>query len=212
MNIETQSYKQYLGNIPPTGRHILGQQTDAQIVVYQAYNNSIADFAIKNQYFGGDSYSYSRMSWIKTNFLWMMYRCGWAEKVNQERVLGIWINKIDFDFILQNSVFSSYQENMYGTPEQWKRALAQKPVRLQWDPDHDLYGKKQDRKAIQLGMKGDILERFGKEMITEIIDLTAFVKEQKKNMDSGKINDILVPKEWIYKPQSEELNRQIGLL
>nr|KAG5695486.1 hypothetical protein BaRGS_011328 [Batillaria attramentaria] len=25
--------------------------------------------------FGGGGYSFSRMSWIKTNFLWMMYRC-----------------------------------------------------------------------------------------------------------------------------------------
>jgi hypothetical protein len=211
MNIETIPYSQYIKNVPQEGRCILGQQREGQIIVYQAYNNSIANFAVKNQYFGGNSYSYSRMSWIKPNFLWMMYRCGWAEKENQERVLGIWINKADFDFILKESVFSSYQENIYGTRENWKEQLANKPARLQWDPDHDIYGNKQDRKAIQLGIKGNLLEKFGKEMISEIVDLTEFVKQQKAIIERGELDKLHVPNEWTYEPKSEELKFQIGL-
>ncbi len=211
MNIETITYNQYIKNIPKEGRHILGQQRDDLIIVYQAYNNSIANFAIDNQYFGGPFFSYSRMSWIKPNFLWMMYRCGWAEKENQERVLGIWIRKSDFDSILNESVFSSFQENIYKTHDRWKQELANKPVRLQWDPDHDIYGNKQERKAIQLGMKGNLLEKYGKEMISEIIDLTDFVKQQKKIIDSGQIDNLQVPKEWIYKPKNDQIIKQIGL-
>lgn len=211
MNIETIPYSQYIESIPKEGKCILGQQRNEQIIVYQAYNNSIANFAIENQCFGGNSYSYSRMSWIKPNFLWMMYRCGWAQKENQERILGIWISKSDFDFILEESVFSSYQENIYKTHENWKNELVIKPVRLQWDPDHDIYGNKQDRKAIQLGIKGDLLEKFGKEMISEIVDLTEFVKEQKNTIDSGELDNLQVPKEWIYEPKSEEIKLQIGL-
>ena len=211
MNIETIPYSQYIEHIPQEGRCILGQQKNEQIIVYQAYNNSIADFAMENQYFGGNSYCYSRMSWIKPNFLWMMYRCGWAQKENQERVLGIWIRKTDFDFILQESVFSSYQENIYRNHENWKNELANKSVRLQWDPDHDIYGNKQDRKAIQLGIKGDLLEKFGKEMIIEIIDLTEFVKQQRKIIKSGELDKLQIPKEWIYEPKSEEIKLQIGL-
>ena len=211
MNIETIPYSQYIESIPKEGRYILGQQRNEQIIVYQAYNNSIANFAVKNQYFGGNSYSYSRMSWIKPNFLWMMYRCGWAQKENQERVLGIWINKTDFDLILNESVFSSYQEDIYITHEKWKIELAVSPVRLQWDPDHDIYGNKQDRKAIQLGIKGDLLEKFGKEMISEIVDLTEFVKQQKKIIDSGELDMLQVPKEWVYEPNSEQTKLRIGL-
>src|ERR1051326_6100358 len=102
------------------------------------------------------------MSWIKPNFLWMMYRCGWASKENQERVLAIWITKKDFESILEQAVFSSFQPTYYTSHEQWKEALEQKEVRLQWDPDHDPYGGKLTRRAIQLGMKGKMLEDFGK--------------------------------------------------
>ena len=43
------------------------------------------------------------MSWIKTNFLWMMYRCGWASKKNQERVLAVRITREGFETILKNA-------------------------------------------------------------------------------------------------------------
>ena len=212
MNIETIPYSEYFENVPQEGKHILGQQTNEQILVYQAYNDSIADFAIENQYFGGDAYSYSRMSWIKPNFLWMMYRCGWANKLNQERVLGIWISKVDFDLILENSVFSSYKANIYSTREQWKAELAHKPARLQWDPDHDLYGNKQERKAIQLGIKGGLLRKFGTEMVAEIVDMTPFVKAQKEIIESKNLGELHLPKETVYEPASQEVKLQIGLI
>lgn len=59
-------------------------------------------FVICNR-FGGENFSFSRMSWIKTNFLWMMYRCGWASKHGQERVLAVRILRKGFDEILSKA-------------------------------------------------------------------------------------------------------------
>ena len=39
----------YQQQIPPEGFHSLAQQTETEILVYQAFNHQIADFAIKNQ-------------------------------------------------------------------------------------------------------------------------------------------------------------------
>lgn len=212
MNLETIKYNDYIQTIPKAGRCILGQQTNDKILVYQAYNNAIADYALQYQFFGGNGFSYSRMSWIKPNFLWMMYRCGWASKVNQERVLGIWIKKTDFDLILSHSVFSSFDSSIYHSHEDWKQALEMKPVRLQWDPDHDIHGEKQDRKAIQLGIKGDLLQKYGKEMPCSIIDITAFVKDQKDIIESKKVDQLEVPKETVYIPENAQIRKQIGLI
>ena len=211
MTLETIPYQQYLSEIPQTGRHILAQQTADEILVYQAYRSQISNFAVGNQYFGGNAYSYSRMSWIKPNFLWMMYRCGWAEKAGQENVLAIWIPKSFFDQILAEAVYSAFKPALYGTQENWKAALAQKEVRLQWDPDHDIYGEKQERKAIQLGLKGNILAAFGKEKISKIEHISNFVHEQKAIIDAGKLEKLQVPKEEIYLPQDEALCRHLGI-
>src|SRR2546426_2076460 len=139
MTIVTEPYLDQLKRWPTSGRHILAHFDETAIVVYQAYRPAIGQFAAKNHKFGGE-FSLNRMSWIKPNFLWMMYRCGWAEKENQERVLAFWIAKSDFEKILSEAVFSSYNLSSYETHDKWKAELNNKEVRLQWDPDHDPFG------------------------------------------------------------------------
>ncbi len=91
MKIKAEYYHEAQKALPETGQYVIGHQTGDEIVVYQAYKPSIADYAVKHQFFGGSEFGYGRMSWIKPNFLWMMYRCGWAGKENQERVLALWM-------------------------------------------------------------------------------------------------------------------------
>ena len=211
MTLQTISYLEQQKIIPQNGQYILGHQTDDQIVIYQAYNNQIAEYATDNQKLGGSHFSYNRMSWIKPNFLWMMYRCGWAEKENQENVIAIWIRKADFDIILENAVYSSFQESIYHSSENWKKELAQKSVRLQWDPDHDPLGNKQERRAIQLGLKGDILKTFGEKMIQKIENITDFVKAQKQLVDKKNIENLIVPTETLYITTNKSLNQKLGI-
>lgn len=211
MTLPTIGYLEQQQNIPQNGQVILGHQNDDQIVVYQAYNHHIAKHAIANQKLGGSHFSYSRMSWIKPNFLWMMHRCGWAEKENQENVIAIWMKKTDFEIILENAVYSSFQENIYYNRENWKNELEQKDVRLQWDPDHDPFGNKQERRAIQLGLKGNILKAFGEDMIQKIEDITSFVKTQKQSVDKRQIENLIVPTEKIYTTTNCCLKQKIGI-
>lgn len=72
MKLNTIPHKNYETNLPNEGNYIIGQKSGENIYVYQAFNDKIADFACKNQKFGGPDYSFSRMTWIKPNFLWMM--------------------------------------------------------------------------------------------------------------------------------------------
>lgn len=121
---------------PTEGRHILAQYDDETIVVYQAYRPEIANYVVEHQRFGGP-WSLERMTWIKPNFLWMMYRCGWATKAGQERVLALWLPRDVFEReILGAAVHSSFVPEVHGTREDWQRAVKTSDVRLQWDPDH----------------------------------------------------------------------------
>jgi hypothetical protein len=160
MNLKTIQYSLYEKKLPQNGNWILGQEIDDTVVVYQAFKPEIAEYAVQNQKFGGNSYSFTRMTWIKPNFLWMMYRSGWASKLGQERILAIQITKNGFEELLTQGVYSSYQADKYKSHEEWKHELAQSGVRIQWDPDHDPKGRKLDRRAIQIGMKGDIVTQF----------------------------------------------------
>ncbi len=134
-------------------------------------------------------YSTSRMTWIKTNFLWMMYRSGWASKPSQERILAITITRRGFDEILLNAA-----------------TKGDGPVRLQWDPDHNPDGSKvPDRRAIQLGLRREMLEKFSREFIVKVDDVTEFVKEQAKNV-SDTCDNLMVPEEHVYLCSEEVAN------
>jgi hypothetical protein len=203
MNLETISYKNYEIGLPQTGQHILGQLRNENIIVYQAFNPAIADYAVKHQKFGGSPYSFSRMSWIKPNFLWMMYRAGWAMKENQERILAIEIPLTHFETILAQAAYSSFQPDVYADKSEWETALQTSEVRLQWDPDHNPSGAKLERRAVQLGMKGDILKQFATEWVVYIEDITDFVQEQGRLLAQNDWTNLLVMKENIIPIQNK---------
>lgn len=212
MKLKTISYQEYEKDLPQSGQHILAQQSADTVIVYQAFNPRIASYAVEHQSFGGPHYSYNRMTWIKPNFLWMMYRCGWAMKENQKRVLAIEIATAHFDEVLAGAVHSAFKPDKYETRESWQKAVKHSDVRLQWDPDHNPYGAKLERRAIQLGMRGEVQERFGKEWIRSIEDITDFVLEQGKLVATRRLDQLMVPKEQVYRPQlNEEVLKRIGL-
>ena len=112
MNLLTEPYLVQTARLPKSGRHILAQFDDESVIVYQAYRPAIGHFAAQHGYFGGP-FSLSRMSWIKPNFLWMMYRCGWGSKEGQEVVLAVRLKRTAFDEILRRAVHSSFVPEVY---------------------------------------------------------------------------------------------------
>src|SRR5207302_1704582 len=131
----TEPYPEQVKVWPKHGRHVLAQFDADTVVVYQAYSPAIGRYAAEHGAFGG-AFSYARMSWIKTNFLWMMYRSGWGTKADQEVTLALRLRRAFFDALLAEAVPSSWDCDLYPTREDWSRAVAGSDVRLQFDPDH----------------------------------------------------------------------------
>ncbi len=153
---------------PAEGKHILAQFDDDTIIVYQAYRREIAEYAIRHGRFGGPHYGLSRMSWVKPNFMWMMYRSGWGTKQGQESTLALRIRRTFFDRLVTTAVGSSFPDGVHAAREEWQGAVASSDVRRQWDPDHDPRGAKLARRAIQLGMRGAALQDFAEHQLLEV--------------------------------------------
>jgi hypothetical protein len=210
VNLITEAYPGQAARWPKTGRHILAQYDEQAIIVYQAYNASIGYFAASHGYFGG-SFSLERMSWIKPNFLWMMYRSGWGAKPDQEVILAVHLQRAAFDGLLKQAVYSTFVPALYGTEAAWKTALAQSPVRLQWDPDHHPSGPKLERRAIQLGLCGSALVHYAREWIMGIEDISPFVREQYQHVMARRYDLLLTPAEQVYPIQDTETFMKLGL-
>lgn len=159
---------------PVSGSSILAAHDDAHITVYQAYNDAIADAAVCAQHLCVPAFRLGRMSWIKTNFLWMAARSGWGTKPNQTRVLAITLRRPFFDALLAAAVPTCFapsarsgrgREGDGGDDDderaRWARALRAADVLVQWDPDHlPEGGRHPHRRAVQLGLRGDALRRY----------------------------------------------------
>eukprot|EP00037_Helgoeca_nana_P003214 m.38818 g.38818 ORF g.38818 m.38818 type:complete len:315 (+) comp13513_c0_seq1:190-1134(+) len=177
---------------PVAGQVILAHYNQSSIVVYAAFNKSIASWAVEHQKFGGPDFLTDRLTWIKPNFLWMMYRCGWALKdANQTNVLAITMSRDAFDEILWQTWPTSYRQNQgpFTTNDEWKAAKPEKGhgVQMQWDPDHSPCGGKLERRAIQLGLSPHVQQTlFNTEhCIRRIDDITEFVSEQRARLIAG---------------------------
>ena len=196
-SLRLEPYSAQVARWPASGRHVLAQYDDESVVVYQAYRPSIGRFAAEHGYFGGE-FSLGRMSWIKPNFLWMMYRCGWATKEGQETVLAIWLARKAFDEILALAVPSSFWDQCYADRAEWQADVARSDVRLQWDPDHDPHGRPVPRRALQLGLRREVLARYAREWIHRIEDISPFVRDQHARLNSSGVSALELPSEQVF--------------
>ncbi len=207
MKLKLASYVSQVEAWPKSGKHILSQFDNETIIVYQAYNPEIAREIVKNQTFHSPTcleagFKLTRTTWIKTNFLWMMYRSNWAQSRHQERILSFKITRKGFEEILSKAAVSRK-----GNSE----AIKESDVVLQWDPDHKPDGVKvPERRAIQLGIRGHMLEKFSKEFIIEVCDITEFVSEQRENV-KGDFRDLIVPVEDTYLIDDKSISDRIEL-
>ncbi len=112
------------------------------------------------------------MTWGKPSFLWMMYRCGWGTKENQEAVLAVEITRAGFEWALRNACLSHHVPELHGEIAHWKRQLREAPARVQWDPERDLHHQPLPHRSLQLGLCGEATRRYADEWIVGIEDVT----------------------------------------
>lgn len=194
---------------PDEGRHVLACFDADTVVVWQAYLPSIGDAAVADGRFGGGGWSFGRMSWVKPNFLWMMYRSAWGTAEGQERVLAVRVRRTAFDGWLGQAVGSSFRPGAHADRAAWQAAVRGSDVRLQWDPDHDPHGRPLARRALQLGLRGAALAVYASDAIVAIEDASAFVAEQRAHVRGRALDALSVPVEACY-PLAASLRERLS--
>ncbi|MER7495447.1 DUF4291 domain-containing protein [Streptomyces pharetrae] len=191
-------------------RLVRAAYTDSVITVYQAYPPEIAGPALRAGTFVAP-FRRERMTWIKPSFLWMMYRCGWARKPGQERVLRIEIDRAGFEWALAHSALSHFQSGVHTDRDEWRAQVAESPVRVQWDPDRSVRLEPQPWRAIQVGLSGEAVTRYVDDWIVGMTDVTELARSVHAAVLAGKIEDALalLPAERPY-PLPEPLRRRLG--
>ena len=183
-------------------RQILANFDNEGIIVYQAFNPSIAEEAVRLGTFG-KGFNLERMTWIKPSFGWMLYRSGYATKHNQERILKIKLSHDGFLAILSQGIHTSFEPDLFKTEIDWQLALRRGEVRYQWDPDRDLQLRRLDRRALQVGIRGSVLSNYVNHWILGIEDVTELAHAIKEAVESKQKQLPLVPEERVYEVSAQ---------
>jgi hypothetical protein len=178
-------------------RQIIAAFDDNGIFVYQAFKPSIAHEAIRQGTFG-KGFNLNRMTWIKPSFGWMLYRSFYASKHRQECILKIKLTHEGFQTILSKGIPTSYDSSIFSSERGWYLALQHSEVRYQWDPDRDLYLRRLDRRAIQVGIRGSMVRKYVSTWIIGIEDATELAHAIKAAVEKGSGQIPSTPKERVY--------------
>ncbi|MEU4425463.1 DUF4291 domain-containing protein [Actinoplanes sp. NPDC024001] len=191
-------------------REVRALYDERSVTVYQAYSAAIAEPALRAGRFV-PPFKRERMTWIKPSFLWMMYRCGWARKPGQERVLAVSITREGFEWALANASLSHYVSGVHTDRADWQRQLKAAPTRVQWDPERDLRLRELPYRSLQLGLGGAAVPRYVDDWITGITDVTDLAGEIRGLLDAGDEPgaEALLPTERLY-PLPDPIRTRLG--
>ncbi|GET40083.1 hypothetical protein MiSe_48910 [Microseira wollei NIES-4236] len=126
-------------------------------------------------------------------------------------ILAIWIKRSAFDRILAAAIHSNFVPGVYASQKEWKQAVATSLVRLQWDPDREPSGAKLERRAIQLGLRGEILSYYARDWIVHIEDISEFVRQQHQYVKSQDWEQLITPAESVYSVENPDLSERLGI-
>ncbi|EFN9187832.1 DUF4291 domain-containing protein [Escherichia coli] len=181
------------------------------ITIYQAYNDAIADVAVRDGRFGAP-FSFNRMTWIKPSFMWMMERSNWGLKKDQQHILAIRIKRTFFDTLLEQAVLTTPEAHVDPHAGIWETLFAQANVYVQWDPERSINGKKLEHRSLQLGISRNLISQFNEDAIVAIDDLTPLVRKCHNLLINGKTTQAksFLPPEKIY-PVSAAARKALGM-
>lgn len=179
------------------------------ITVYQAFSPVIVEAAVKAGTFV-TPFSFQRMTWIKPSFLWMMERCGWATKPNQQRVVAVRVHRWGWEEALANAVLTSPAQGQGS--EEWREELDRSPIRVQWDPERNLHGGKTSQRSIQVGIAREWSRRYADEWLVDLEDITPLVRKiaDKRRTGDWKAAERALPVEKPY-PMPESLKTRLEM-
>lgn len=182
------------------------------IRVFQAYSNAVADSALAHGTFVSPPFKMNRTTWIKPSFLWMMYRAGWGLKdARQTRILAIDIARDGFEWALAHSCLSHADPSM--SKEEWERLKNGAAVRIQWDPERDLFLQPLEHRAIQIGFTKEAAALYVKRWIRRITDVSELAHTVHALANQNKLDEAraILPVERPY-PLSPALAIRIGIV
>ncbi len=189
-------------------RLIYADYDEEGIYGYQAFKPKTVQIAVELGTFG-KGFTFDRTSWIKPSFGWVLRRTKYGTKNRMQGIAKIKVSLEGFEEIISQSIESHWNQTLFESKDSWSKALNNSDVIHQWDPERDLVGRRLDRQAIQIGIRGKIIRKYVSDYIIGVEDVSNLAHEIGRIRKSGSEDFPSVPLEKEYLI-SEELFMKLG--
>jgi len=88
----------------------------------------------------------------------LLRRSNYGTKNRMQAIAKIKLSHQAFREILNQSVETHWNKDVFLEEDDWSKKLHNSDVIHQWDPERDLVGKRLDRQAIQIGIRGAVIK------------------------------------------------------
>jgi len=140
-----------------------------------------------------------------------MHRSRWGTKENQQVILALRLRREFFERYCWRKP-SQRRGNANGLPHRRRGPTLRAGRQCGYSgTPYDPWGHRLQRRAIQIGLKGTVLEAFGQRELLEVIDISAFVAEQRVHLTAADGAALLIPRERVYYPADPAITARLGL-
>ncbi len=126
-----------------------------------------------------------------------------------EAIAKIKLSHEAFTEIIDQSIGTHWDQEVFSTEDDWQRNLNRSDVIHQWDPERDIVGKRLDRQAIQIRIRGTVIRKYVSDYIIGVEDVSPLVHEIGRIRKSGASDYPELPEERAY-TIPEELFKKLG--
>lgn len=176
---------------------IFADYDDEGVFVYQAFKPKIVKVAVELGTFG-KGFGLDRITWIKPSLCWVLRRTKYGTKNRMQAVARIKISHDAFKEILNQSIETHWNKTVFPQEENWRKTINKSDVIHQWDPERDIIGKRLNRQAIQIGIRGEVIKKYVSDYIIGVEDVSDLVHEIGKVKKSSSNNYPKIPEEKEY--------------
>lgn len=195
----------------PSLNEIRADYNSQIITIYQAYPFAIAQPALQGQCFVAP-FSFTRMTWIKPSFLWLMERSNWGQKSGQEYILAVRVQRSGWDEALSLGVLTGFEASAHNNAQVWREQFEKALVHVQWDPERSIRGADLGVNSVQVGLSRHVIQKYVNDWIFEIQDYTPLVRKIHALVKAGHADKAkkLLPPERVY-PVSSEVAKRLDM-
>lgn len=171
-------------SLPTEGRSLAACFDDQTIWVFAAHERAIADYATEHGRFGGKAWMEDRITRFRLSLPRVMARSERGQREAKEGLLAIRLPRDRFDAILRQAVhWREFPDGLYATKGQWRLATRYAQVVMDWAPDCDPFGADLARFTVRFGVRAHTLNKFTREWVVGIDDLTALAEQWRTSDD-----------------------------